>query len=136
VTPFNLYPLLTGRLPGDIASRLVDHLKNPAKFWTQYPLPTVATNDPHHAPHTMWRGPVWININHFFVDGLLRAGYPNLARELRERTLELVMSQQGIYEYYHPQTGEPPTKTAYNFGWSAACFIDLAIQASEDQLGD
>jgi putative isomerase len=130
VTPFNLYPLLTGMLPQDIAARLVEHLINPEEFWSKYPLPTVSMNDSHYDPLTMWRGPVWININALFVDGLVRAGYSDLAQDLRERTLNLVMSQRGIYEYYHPQTGEPPKKTAFAFGWSAACFIDLAIQAS------
>jgi putative isomerase len=75
---------------------------------------------------------VWININALFVDGLMRAGYDELARELRTRTLDLVASQQGIYEYYHPETGAPPKKSAFAFGWSAACFIDLAIQASRE----
>ena len=42
------------------------------------------------------------------------------------------MGQDDIYEYYHPETGEPPPKAAPIFGWSAAVFIDLAIQASRE----
>jgi hypothetical protein len=42
------------------------------------------------------------------------------------------MSQDDIYEYYHPETGERPPKAAPIFGWSAAVFIDLAIQASRE----
>lgn len=130
-TPFNYFPLFTGLLPRAAAEKLVTRLKDPARFWSHYPLPTVALNDPTHDPATMWRGPVWINVNALFVDGLLRAGYGDLAAELRTRTLEVVASQPGIYEYYHPKTGEPPAKTAFAFGWSAACFIDLAIQDSQ-----
>ena len=130
-TPFNYFPLFTGLLPRAVAEKLVMRLKDPELYWSRYPLPTVALNDPSHDPATMWRGPVWINVNALFVDGLLRAGYGDLAAELRTRTLELVASQPGIYEYYHPQTGEPPATTAFAFGWSAACFIDLAIQDSQ-----
>ena len=63
VTPFNLYPLWTGQLPDDIRERLIAHLTNPEEFWGEYAIPSVARNDPHYDPETMWRGPVWVNIN-------------------------------------------------------------------------
>ncbi|MFQ5812229.1 MAG: hypothetical protein ACE5I2_03435 [Anaerolineae bacterium] len=37
------------------------------------------------------------------------------------------------YEYYNSETGEPPTAAADAYGWTAAVFIDLAIQASRDE---
>ncbi len=43
------------------------------------------------------------------------------------------MDQPGIYEYYHAETGEPPATAAEVFGWTAAVFIDLAIQASREE---
>jgi glycogen debranching enzyme len=94
----------------------------------------VAINDSHYDPFQMWRGPVWININYIFVEALARAGYPAAAHDLAERTLRLVMSQNDIYEYYHPITGEAPPKAAPMFGWSAACFIDLAVRMSRGEL--
>jgi glycogen debranching enzyme len=78
----------------------------------------------------MWRGPVWANINYFFVEALNQIGEYDMAHTLRQRTLELMMSRPGIYEYYNSQTGQPPETAAETFGWSAAVFIDLAIQAS------
>ena len=134
LTPFSLYPLWTGALAPRIADRLVAHLRDPRTFWTHYPLPTVAISDAKHDPLQMWRGPVWININYIFVEALARAGYPAEARALAERTLALVLSQNDIYEYYHPLTGEAPPKAAPIFGWSAACFIDLAIRMSQGEL--
>ncbi len=131
LTPFNLYPLLTGRMPRAISDRLVAHLTNPHEFWTPYPIPTVARNDPKCDPNKMWRGPTWVNINYLFVEGLQRAGYPDLARELRDKTLALLMRHNDIYEYYHPDTGDPPPHAASVFGWSSAVFVDLAIQASK-----
>jgi putative isomerase len=44
-----------------------------------------------------------------------------------------VMAQPSIYEYYNAETGEPPPTAADTFGWTAAVFIDLAIQASIDE---
>jgi glycogen debranching enzyme len=134
LTPFSLYPLWTGRMKPAINEQLIAHLHNPKTFWTTHPIPTVAQSDPKYDPMQMWRGPVWININYIFVEALVRAGYREYARDLAERTLRLVMSQNDIYEYYHPNTGEAPPKSAPMFGWSAACFIDLAIRMSRGDI--
>jgi putative isomerase len=133
VTPFNLYPLWTGQLPEAIRARLIAHLTDPDEFWGEYVIPSVARNDPHYDPETMWRGPVWVNINYIFIEALRQVGEPALARTLLEKTLDLVMSQPSIYEYYNSETGEPPTTAADAFGWTAAVFVDLAIQASHNE---
>jgi glycogen debranching enzyme len=133
VTPFNLYPLWTGQLPDDIRNRLLAHLTNPEEFWGEYIIPTVARNDPSYDPGTMWRGPVWANINYFFVEALNQMGERDLAGTLRDKTLQLIMAQPSIYEYYGADTGLPPGAAADTFGWTAAVFIDLAIQASQKE---
>lgn len=51
---------------------------------------------------------------------------------LRDRTLQLITNQPGFYEYYNAETGQPPPTAADTFGWTAAVFIDLAIQASQE----
>lgn len=126
-TPFSLFPLITGRLPSAIAQRLVQHLTDPAQFWTRCPVPTVAQNDPTHDPNVMWRGPVWINVNYLLIDGLKRAGFPEVAHELRRKTLDMMLKATDIYEYYNPNTGEKPPRAVSMFGWSAALFIDLVL---------
>lgn len=133
VTPFNLYPLWTGQLPEAIRNRLIGHLKDPEEFWGQYIIPTVARNDPHFDPETMWRGPVWANINYFFVEALHQVGEYALARSLRQKTLDLVMGHASIYEYYNSETGQPPEAAADTFGWTAAVFVDLALRASREE---
>lgn len=135
-TPFSLLPLLCGGLPHEIAERLVAHLTDPTEFWSRYPVPTVALSDPEFSAWRMWRGPTWVNINYLLIEGLLRSGYPNVARELRQRTLEMLSGQNDIYEYYDAQTGQNPPDAASIFGWSAALFIDLAIQATRDQKNE
>jgi putative isomerase len=133
VTPFNLYPLWTGQLPEHISKRLVAHLKDPEEFWGEYVIPTVARNDPHYDPICMWRGPIWANINYFFIEALQQIGESELARQLRQKTLDLIMKHQNIYEYYNSENGEAPSTAADIFGWTAAVFIDLAIEASREE---
>ncbi len=131
ITPFSLLPLWTGSLPENVRTRLIAHLKDPREFWGERVIPTVARNDPAYDPDTMWRGPVWANINYLFIEALRRVGEDALADELRDKTLKLIMDQTGIFEYYNPETGVPPLKAGGMFSWTAAVFIDLAIQASK-----
>ena len=49
VTPFSLLPLWTGALPADMNARLIAHLTDPSWFWTEFPIATVAVNDPAFA---------------------------------------------------------------------------------------
>jgi putative isomerase len=132
-TPFNLFPMITGRMPPEINQRLIAHLTDPSQFWPRFPVPSVALNDPHYNPNQMWRGPTWINVNYLLIEGLQRSGFNDLARELRSKTLELMSNRDDIYEYYHPETGENPPQAAPFFGWSSAIFIDLAIQATREE---
>ena len=125
--------LWTGQLPDHIRDRLIAHLTDPTAFWGDYIIPTVACNHPDFDSERMWRGPVWANINYFFVEALDQIDEHDLARTLREKTLDLVMAQPSIYEYYSADTGKPPATAADIFGWTAAVFIDLAIQASRER---
>jgi putative isomerase len=131
LTPFNLYPIWTGQLPDDIRSRLIDHLTSPDEFWGNYKLPSVAYNDRHFDEESMWRGPVWVNINYFMIEALRQIQEDSLADELTQATLDLISEQPGIFEYYNALTGKPPSSAAAAFGWTAAVYIDLAISASQ-----
>ena len=129
-TPFNLLPLWTGSLPARVTTRVLEHLADPREFSGETMLPTVARDDPAYDPDIMWRGPAWANVNYFFIEAFQRIGRLNLARQLRDKTLKMILSQQSIYEYYNAETGHPGGRAVPAFGWTAAVFIDLAIQAS------
>ncbi|MDR5710051.1 MAG: trehalase family glycosidase [Armatimonadota bacterium] len=134
LTPLSLLPLWTGRLVEEAVERLVGYLLDPQHFWTRYPVPSVARSDPRYRPDRMWRGPTWINLNYMLIEGLLRCGRYTVARELCERTLELVALHSDIKEYYHPETGAVPAGAAPGFGWSAALYADLAIRRSRGEI--
>jgi putative isomerase len=131
VTPFNLYPLWTGQLPVNIRDALLAHLTNPEEFWGELAIPSVSRRDPHFEPDTMWRGPIWVNINYFFIEALMQAGFDELADTLRTNTLKLITNESSMHEYYNAETGLPCPKAADAFGWTASVFIDLAIAASK-----
>ncbi len=131
LSPLNLFPLWIPALPEHMKKSLIAHLTDPRQFWGQWMLPSVAYCDLDYNPDKMWRGPVWINVNYFFIDALQKNGKVKLADELLKKTLTMMMNNSGIYEYYNSKTGGPGTHAAAAFGWSAALFIDLAIQASK-----
>jgi len=128
----NLAPLWIGRLPSEITAGLIAQLTDSDKFWGAYPLATVARDSDSYSPDTMWRGPVWINTNYLFVEGLELSGHEELADKLRTQTLDLVAEHEGINEYYNPDTGKAPSTAAPMFGWSAALFIELAVRKRVD----
>ena len=129
----NLYPLMCPQMGRPIHQALLNHLTNRDEFWSPYPLPTVALDDPAFNPNQMWRGPTWVNTNYLMIEGLQRNGFQEYARQLRKSTLDMIAAQDDIYEYYNPIDGSNPPKAAAIFGWSAALFIDLVIQANQGQ---
>ena len=107
LTPFSLYPLWTGELPENLKNRIIEHLKDPHEFYGDYTLPSVARTDQTYDPDKMWRGPVWININYFFIEALQNIGEFDLAKVIRTKTINLIMGNSGLYEYYNSRTGKP-----------------------------
>jgi len=109
VTVSNLFPLLLPRLPKDRATSIVGHLTNPKKFWTSYPIPSVAvdepTFDPDRTERLLWRGGSWVIPNWLLVQGLVRQNYRAEARKLSLLTVEMV-ERGGFWEFYHPGTGK------------------------------
>ncbi|WP_341976361.1 hypothetical protein [Microbacterium sp. LWO13-1.2] len=129
-TIVGLMPLLTGTLPGTIASALHAAIDDPSRYALAWGLPTVAASDPDFSAERMWRGPIWVNTNTLIAEGLEASGYPERARELREQTVALVVHGGGPHEYFNPRTGQKADRATTAFGWSAALFIDLAVGLS------
>jgi len=99
----------------DADSLMKNHLLNDKEFGTRYPAPSVSIDTPLMNPDEYWRGNVWININWFIVQGLIKRGYKTEARKLINRTLSLVR-KSGFREYYNPFNGKG--LGAVSFGWS------------------
>ena len=135
LTPINLCPLWTGELPERIKDRNIEHLINQNEFFGKFMLPSVAYIDPKYDPDKMWRGPVWININYFFIEALQKICEFNLAKIIQEKTINLIMNNSGMHEYYNSKSGKPGKNAAPVFSWTAALYIDLSLQASRENNG-
>jgi hypothetical protein len=108
--------------------RLVEQLR--AVAWSPaHPVPSIAVDAPEFDADRYWSGPTWVNTNWLIIQGLRRRGQPDLAEELRRRTLALVAARH-FAEYFSPLTGEP--LGAAEFSWTAALAIDLAAAPPVD----
>lgn len=119
----------------DRIKRLVtEHLINPKEFWLNYPVPSVALSEPAFTESTMWRGPVWPNVNWLICLGLEQQGYTDIAKELALKTVKMVGPQYSgntcirgprFNEWFNPLTGQ-----AYgneNMSWSCTA-ADLILR--------
>jgi hypothetical protein len=121
------------------AEALINQLVDPHRFWSTYPIPTVALDEPGFSARDYWRGPTWINLNWLVIDGLRRYGRDDLAARLLRRTLDLLTlgGRPSAREYFDPLTGEG--LGAVDYGWTGLC-NDLivrhvcGVQPAEDHL--
>lgn len=114
--------------PGDREiAPLLKHLTDPQEFWTPYPVPSVAVCEKTFSRGQMWRGPTWINTNWLLIRALERLEQTAVARELKERTLAMVVAEGSpkIWEWYDPISGKALGNMEY--GWSTLV-IDLMMQ--------
>lgn len=106
------------------ADRIIQgHLLNPGEFWSAYPLPSYAMDEPaytqhHKLPpgenpmyylpdgHCNWRGGMWPHTAYSCAHGLNSYGYAKEASHIAEKLTELVDRYQYLYEWYNAETGE------------------------------
>jgi putative isomerase len=122
-------PLWAGIAPRDRAARLIqDHLLNPKEFWTKYPVASYAKSEPDFYVGTQrgecnWRGETWIPTNYMIFHGLLRYGYPGVAKQLAQKTLELALARNPVTrEYYDSDSGKGEGMNPF-WGWSSLAYV-------------
>ena len=134
-TASTFLPLFAG-LPSNVqARRLVEeHLLNPAEYApngdVHHWVTTTAKTEPTWEPRRYWRGPVWIIMNWFIIQGLHRYGYNDLAEVIRQDTLGLIESA-GFREYYDARDGSGCGSE--DFSWSAALALEFSMNSSSDE---
>ncbi len=100
-----------GSVSREMAARFVkDHLLNPAEFWTPFPLPSVAANDPafRNAPENNWSGqPEGLTYQRAIL-ALENYGYHSLVTELGDRLMRAIAAHGFRFtQQFDPFTGAP-----------------------------
>ncbi len=110
VGPTSFYPLLCGAASKPQASRLLEHLADPAMFGGKFVLPNAARSEPAYNDNVYWRGRVWPNVNYFVWQGLRRYGFEEEAAELARKSLAMFeqswTTSRLCGENYNAATGE------------------------------
>lgn len=106
-----MWPLVTGAASSaQGAAALAGTVLSPERFNTPHPIPSVAIGDPAFA-RRMWQGPTWNCMTLWAVEGCLRYGRTDGARELLEKALDGTARQftrtGTVWEFYDPMGGEP-----------------------------
>jgi len=100
-----------GSLSQEMADRFVKHhLMNPAEFWTPFPLPSVAANDPafRNAPENNWSGqPEGLTYQRAIL-ALENYGYHRLVTCLGEKLIRSIAENGCRFtQQFDPFTGKP-----------------------------
>jgi hypothetical protein len=131
VTAF--WPLWAGVVPPERVDALADHLTDPSSFWRHHPIPSLAADSPHFAPHgDYWLGSAWSPTNYAAIKGFQRAGRLDLARETTRRHLDAmadVLADTGrIWENYGSEASVRGSTSMADYCWSALGPIALLFE--------
>ncbi|MBB6126212.1 amylo-alpha-1,6-glucosidase [Mucilaginibacter lappiensis] len=122
-------PMLIGdRLPKKIRDKMIDDLKKPGNFVTEYGLASESPQSKLYGADSYWRGPVWAPPMLLIIDGLNRSGEKDFARQLAERFCN-TCEAGGFAENFDALTGQPLRDPAYT--WTSSTFLILAHQYLE-----
>ncbi len=111
VAPTNFYALLARAATPAQADRMVrDHLYNPAEFWGEWVLPSIARNDPAYPEQSYWRGRVWGPMNFLTYLSLREYDLPQARQDLAEKSKALLLknwqAHGHVLENYNAETGD------------------------------
>ena len=131
-------PLWAGIVPKDRAKVLIEkHLLNSETFWLPYPIATYSKKEPDYYQsiegiECNWRGPCWIPTNYMVMHGLTQYGYHKEAKELADKSFEMVLAQEETREYFNAETGNGEGLNPF-WGWSTlAYFMPLELELGYD----
>ena len=110
------------------AERIVrEHLLNPEEFWLNYPIASWSRSEPDYfqekkGNESTWMGATWIPTNYMVFRGLVDYGYTDIARQVADKSFELVVSEPFLREYYNGETGAGQGRAPF-WGWSGLGYI-------------
>lgn len=136
-------PMYAGVAPDAYAAVMVKkHITNPAEFWSEYGIRTMAKNEPAYSTKEMsnpsnWQGPVWIVSTYLVFKGLLNYNYVDeaklLAKNLLKNLCRDIDENGAMHEYYNPETGNSTMNLGFmNWNALAGCmYSDIKSRLGE-----
>ena len=110
VAASNFLPLTAGIPSRRRARRMLDTLRDPARFWGEWVLPTISRDDPAFDDQQYWRGSIWPPMNYLILQGLRRYGFDDLAHDLAWKGARMFLEDRRrtgfCRENFDSRTGE------------------------------
>ena len=110
VAASNFLPLIAGIPSRRRARRMLDTLRDPARFWGDRVLPTISRDDPAFDDQQYWRGSIWPPMDYLILQGLRRYGFDDLAHDLAWKGARMFLQDRRrtgfCRENFDSRTGE------------------------------
>ena len=138
-------PLYIGIVPKENAEKLIkQHLLNKKEFWLEYPIATYSKTEPDFTlvwehGNCNWRGTSWVPTNYMIFHGLMDYGYYDVAKELVEKTFDMVYHKNDVTrEYYNSENGDGIGLNPF-WGWSTLAYFmpfELELNYNPMEIND
>ena len=119
---------------------LEKHLLNPAEFWGDWVIPSLARNDPAFADQEYWRGRIWGPMNYLVYLGLRNYSDAATRKEFADRSYKLFLkewTEKGhVHENYNAisGTGDDVSSSDRFYHWGA--LLGYVEYLEQSQPGD
>jgi putative isomerase len=133
-------PLFTGFATARQADDIVKlHIMDTATFMSPYGIRTLARDEKMYNLEASnnpsnWLGPIWTVANYVVFRGLLNYGYRDEAKQIMDKTLNLLnadLDKNGeLHEFYNPETGHPIMNSGF-LNWNM-----LAVNMYKEWKGE
>lgn len=144
LSPTHFYPLVAGAASREQAQRMIaEHFYNPAEFWGEWVLPSIARNDPAYPDNSYWRGRIWAPMNFLVYLGLRRYGFDEACRQLADKSAALLLKEwrdkRHVHENYNADNGDgcdvPSSDPFYFWGGllGAIAILDRRQSSTDNQ---
>ncbi len=138
------WPMLAAVTSPEQATRLVDALKDPAKYWTDMVFPALAKTDSRYDPKGhYWRGGVWAPATFATIKGIEASGDRAFAETAAKRYLDGIVEVYNysgtIFELYAPERQPADwilnSATGHKSGQHIPIVLpDAAVAADQDYI--
>ena len=101
ISPTNFYAGFCPSVTQDQIARMCAHYFNPAEFYGEFVIPTIARNDPAYPDQMYWRGRIWAPTNFLAYLAFRHMGAWDVCRDLAEKSVALILKEWRRYGHIH-----------------------------------